>query len=278
MQKKVKCVISLIVVVFLVSCSVEKVNLEKTEEVHEQHQELTNVQEKVEIQKKEILAETHLELVKFEDYTPYYCLSFQKIEGGTGNVLLFEGKTELEDQEVIEPINIEIEPYGSLWQLGWGFAGKENMADTVKIVFWNRGGASEVTVRIDGLEYRVAMPEITAKEIEVGQALKIDAEGSEAIFEKAVIYPNALLIKMSEMDYENWDTTIDLKDSRAQSKRMGFTGFSYDAVLEEMELLFVFNNGFPDGFSNNEITLLVNECETGFAKDTIYHEQSFILN
>ena len=113
------------------------------------------------------------------------------------------------------------------------------------------------------------MPEITAKEIEVDQALKIDAEGSEAVFEKAIIYPNALLIKISEMDNEHWDTTIDIKDSRDQSKRMGFMGFSYDEVLEEMELLFVFNDGFPDGFSENEITLLIRECKTGFPKDAV---------
>ena len=275
MQKKVSFLISFIIVVFLTGCSAEKVNMEEKKEAQEEAQE--QQQELINVQKEEIIAETHLKLVEFEDYTPYYCLSFQKIEGGTGNVLLFEGKTELEDQEAIEPINIEIEPYESLWQLGWGFAGKENMADTVKIVFWNRGGASEVTVRIDGLEYRVAMPEITAKEIEAGQALKIDAEGSEAILENAVIYPNALLIKMSQMDHEHWDTIIGLKDSRVQSKRVGFTGFSYDAVLEEMELLFVFNNGFPDGFSNNEITLLIRECKTGFPKDAVYHESKIKL-
>lgn len=277
MQKIIKYLVSLIAAVFLAGCSVEEVNLEKTEEVYEQHRKLTNVQEKVEVQKKEILEETHLELVKFEDYAPYYCLSFQKIEGGTGNVLLFEGNTEVENQKTIGPDNIEVEPYESLWQLGWVFVGKENMADTVKIVFWNRGGAQEVTVRLDGLEYKVTIPEISAKEIKLGQAVKLDTEGSEAILEKAVIYPNALLIKMSEMDNEHWDTAIDLKDSKAKNGRMGWTGFRYDEDLKEMELLFVFYNGFPDGFYDNEITLLVNECETGFAKDTIYHEHKIIF-
>lgn len=61
--------------------------------------------------------------IAFEDSAPYYSLSFQKIEGGTGVGLTFEGNTESGDQKRIEPDNIEIEPEESLYQVGYGFIG-----------------------------------------------------------------------------------------------------------------------------------------------------------
>ena len=277
-MNKLRYLVLLAVVMLMVGCSTENTMTEAAQSdgfVQEQTEDQGSKRENN--QAEELSAETHLELVLFEDYSLYYSMDFQKIEGGTGDVLTFEGNTELENQKRIESDNVEVESEESLWYLGYGFVGEKNIADTVKIMFWNKGGAEEVTVKLDGMEYKVELSKVMMKEKLLNQPIKMDSDGTEAILEKAVIYPDALLLVISRADNEHWDTIIDLKDSKAENGRKGWICSNYDEQSKEAELLYVFHNGFPDGFPDGKITLLVKECETGFAEDAVYYENAILL-
>ena len=82
---------------------------DQADEIEESNSEVENPQknevvEEVEQEvEEEIAEETHLKLTELVDCAPFYSMSFQKIEGGTGKTLLFEGNTEIADQKTVGP-------------------------------------------------------------------------------------------------------------------------------------------------------------------------------
>ena len=55
-------------------------------------------------------------------------------------------------------------------------------------MFSNKGGTEEVTIKLDGLEYKILCPTGITKE-RIGQSIIMDSKGTEATMEKAIIYP-----------------------------------------------------------------------------------------
>lgn len=191
--------------------------------------------------------ETHLELMVFKDQAPYYELDFQKIEGGTGNLLLFEENKDPQYPEITGgPKNVEAEPLDSLHGFGCVLNGEEDPADTLTMGFWNRGGAETVLVTLDGLEYEVSLPKPDVKECILNQ--KIDFEGIHAIIEKADIYPNAILLKLAEIDINHRTGLCFLTWPQAKDI-LAPKGSAYEEEAGEEYLLYVFDEGIPQDLS-----------------------------
>ena len=147
-------------------------------------------------------SETHLELVGMKDDTPFYLLTFKKIEGGTGNELPFEGNTDPDSDAQRVPDNVSVEPQDSIIELQYHFDGDENLADAVTIAFWSRGDADSFLITLDGLEYTLPVPETEGKEISQKQEINLD--GAAALLESATVYPHALLLELTGVDEEFW--------------------------------------------------------------------------
>lgn len=219
---------------------------DQTKEIEENNSEVENPQknevvEEVEQEvEEEIAEETHLKLTELVDCAPFYSMSFQKIEGGTGKTLLFEGNTEIADQKTVGPDHVAVEPEEDIWEIGYAFDGEENLADTVTLNFWNRGGAKTLHVILDGLEYELPCPKMNPKEISIGQKL----DGTQIVLENAKIYPNALLLRLSGVNNENWEKPLFLFDIDTEEK-ISPVRSAYEEEMEEMDLLFAFENGIP---------------------------------
>lgn len=189
----------------------------------------------------EIAEETYLDLTELVDCAPFYSMSFQKVEGGTGRLLLFEGNTEISDQNTVGPDQVKVEPEDAVWELCYAFGGEEALADTVTLSFWNRGEAETIRVLLDGLEYEFSCPRINPKEIQLGQKL----EDTRIVLEDVKLYPNALLLRLSGVDSESWDKTFFLLDEEKEEKILPARS-AYEKEAEEMYLLFAFENGIPE--------------------------------
>lgn len=210
-------------------------------------------------------AETHLKLTELKDYAPYYVMSFQKIEGGTGERLSFEGNTVLADQEIVGPDRVEVEPQSAIWELGFHFDGKENLADTITLEFWNRGGSEAFQVILDGLIYEVAVPKVETKEVEIGEKLP----GTQVMVEDACIYPHALFLRLSGIDSGNWDNHFYLiRVSNGEEEKISPVRSAYEETRGEMHLLFLFKEGIPE----EKLTFRMGEdAETGMPADRVYY-------
>ncbi len=161
----------------------------------------------------EIAEETYLNLTELVDCTPFYSMSFQKVEGGTGRLLLFEGNTEISDQNTVGPDQVKVEPEDAV---------------TIRVL-------------LDGLEYEFSCPRINPKEIQLGQKL----EDTRIVLEDVKLYPNALLLRLSGVDSESWDKTFFLLDEEKEEKILPARS-AYEKEAEEMYLLFAFENGIPE--------------------------------
>lgn len=214
---------------------------------------------------KGIEAETHLEMVKFIDYAPRYTLSFQKIEGGTGERLSFEGNTEIADQKTTGPDNLEVEPEDAMLDMSFCFDGDENLADTVTFSFWNYGNAESFQVILDGLAYQFEVPELETKKIEIGKKLT----GTQVVVEYAYLYPKALMLKLSGLDNTNWTNFFYLvRTVEGEEERFFPGGTCYEEETGEMPLLFTFEDGVP----KENLTFRMGEyTETGRKEDMIHY-------
>lgn len=217
----------------------------------------------------EIDAETHLELAELKDYTPFYVMSFQKIEGGTGERLLFEGNTEIADQKSMGPDNLEVEPQDAVWGLSYCFDGDENLADTVTLGFWNRGGTESIQVVLDGLTYHFAVPKVETKEIQIGEKMP----ETQVVVEDACVYPNAVLLRLSGIDSTNWTNYFYLIQALGGEEEKFYPSSSaYEEEIGEMYLLFVFEEGTPKG----RLTFRMGEDgETTRREDRVYYNLDF---
>ncbi len=191
--------------------------------------------------------ETHLELTDFRDYAPYYELDFQKIEGETGKLLLFEENKDPQYPEIVGvPKNVAVEPLDSLSGFGYVLNGEENPADTLSMGFWNRGGAETILVTLDGLEYKVSLPKPETRTCILNQ--EIDFEGIHAVIEEAELYPSAILLKLTGIDlahrtgfyFLTWPTAEDV---------LGFKGSAYEEEAKEQYLLYIFEEEIPQDLS-----------------------------
>lgn len=214
---------------------------------------------------KGIEAETHLEMVKFIDRAPYYLMSFQKIEGGTGQKLSFEGNTEIADQKTIGPDNLEVEPEDAVRDMWYYFDGDENLADTVTFSFWNYGDAESFQVILDGLTYQFAVPAVEAKKIEIGKKLT----GTQVVVEYAYLYPKALMLRLSGIDSTNWGNIFYLvRTVEGEEEKLFSGGTWYEEKTGEMPLLFTFEGRAP----KENLTFRMGKCtETGRKEDMIYY-------
>lgn len=237
-------------VLIMASCAASETTSDQTVEDTTEDRSVVEDQKEKETEKteeavqakeaEEVEEETHLRLTELKDCAPFYTLSFQKIEGGTGKQLLFEGNTELADQKTVGPDHIEVEPEAAVWELGYWFDGEENLADTVTLNFWNRGEAETIRVILDGLEYELSCPKMEPKEIQLEQKL----DETQIVIESAKVYPNALLLSLSGMDDKNWEKPIFLFGEEKEEK-IPPVRVAYEMEAEEMDLLFAFEDGIP---------------------------------
>lgn len=233
---------------------------EKTEEPEE-----GEVPREIKEAQKGIEAETHLEMVKFIDRAPYYLMSFQKIEGGTGKKLSFEGNTEIADQKTIGPDNLEVEPEDAVRDMWYYFDGDENLADTVTFSFWNYGDAESFQVILDGLTYQFAVPEVEARKIEIGKKLT----GTQVVVEYAYLYPKALMLRLSGIDSTNWGNIFYLvRTVEGEEEKLFPGGTWYEEETGGIPLLFTFEDGVP----KENLTFRMGEyTETGRKEDMIHY-------
>lgn len=215
------------------------------------------------------VTETHLELAAMEDYSPFYTLRFQKIDGETGEPLLFEGSDEPEDQVAAVPTQVETDPSDNAWGMVCYFDGEENLRDTIAMYFWNRGGGDTVSITIDGLTYQVALPKTQPEEITLNQELKAAGESFTAA--TASLYPKALLLELSDISEELQlnGTIFLLKDS--EGKEYSPTEVANDPDAQKMELLYVLEDGIPDG----ALSLSIGERADGASERTY---QDYVLH
>lgn len=152
-------------------------------------------------------SETHLELAEMEDYTPFYALTFRKIEGGTGKELPFEGRNADPDNDNPGgPKNISVEPEDAVLEMMYCFNGDENREDAVTIAFWSRGDVDSFLITLDGLEYTFSVPKTEVTEISQNQ--EINLNGATALLESASVYPNALLLKLTGVGEDFWQQCL----------------------------------------------------------------------
>lgn len=231
----------LIAVLTMGGCKSQEALPEQTIEAEDDNSEVENPQKNMETEAVEDIAEeTHLKLAELVDCAPFYSMSFQKIEGGTGKLLLFEGNTEMADQKTVGPDHVAVEPEDAIWEIGYVFDGNENLADTVTLNFWNRGEAETIRVILDGLEYELSCSKMEPKEIRLEQKL----DETQIVIESAKVYPNALLLSLSGMDDKNWEKPIFLFGEEKEEK-IPPVRVAYEMEAEEMDLLFAFENGIP---------------------------------
>ena len=185
-----------------------------------------------------------LELVNFQDRSPYYAMSFHKINEETGKLLSFEGNVEPEDQTIAGPENFSINPSKSLVGLSYGFDGKENLADTIILGFWNRGEEPSVVVTIDGLDYELTFPVVSTKSVTASEYISFDEFRTK--IEEFVIYPNALLIKMPDVDKEEWGRIFLIEAPEQSTEVIAPRGSWYDEESKVFELLYTFDHGVPE--------------------------------
>lgn len=221
-----------------------------------------------------IAPDTHLELVEFEECAPYYTLSFQKVEGGTGKRLSLEEDHEMDDSGVWNPVDVSGEPDEALWGLSYGFEGDENAVDTISMNFWNRANAEAVVIEIDGLEYEVTFPKVEEKEIELNQYVTLNSKGEQALLESAIVYPKAILLKLSGIDENHWTDSFFLfymEDDRG--KNVEPARMDYRSDTDGLYLLYLFEEGIPD----KELFFQVAEQTSKYAKDRVNHNHLLVL-
>lgn len=223
-------------------CISPKTLPEQAKEMEEGNADVGDSQENGTAQEREKIAEeTHLELIRLVDCAPFYSMSFQKIEGGTGELLLFEGNTEISDQKTAGPDNVELEPEAAVCEVGYAFDGDENLADTVTLSFWNRGEAESIQVILDGLEYELSCPKMNPEEIRIEQNLG----ETEIVLEDVKIYPKALLLRLSGINSANWDKSFFLSYKENEERVLPVRSVC-EMEAGEMYLLFTFENGVPE--------------------------------
>lgn len=176
---------------------------------------------------------THLKVIEFRDYAPFYSISFQKIEGETGNVLLFEGSTDGENSQIISPNNIRVEPEEDIWELGYWFDGNTNLDDTVTLQFWNRGNADSLMIEIDELQYELKLSTPESKMITLNQVV----EPLDITIQYVVKYSNALLFELEGKEiFNHLFLLTDANDSRKAPTRVAYNPDDEDKI----QLLYVF--------------------------------------
>lgn len=196
---------------------------------------------------------THLQVSEFNDYAPFYSVSFQKIEGETGKYLSFEGSTETEDMRTITPDNVRIEPEEDIWELGYWFDGDSNLADTVTLQFWNRGNADSVVIEIDGSQYELTIPSADSKQVTLNQRV----DPLNITIKNVTLYSKALLFELEGVDKNNYMFLI----SDSNGSKTAPTRVAYDPEAGHIQLLYVFENLIENEEWTMKIKDLSNESE-----------------
>lgn len=175
---------------------------------------------------------THLKVSEFKDYAPFYSISFQKIEGETGNKLLFEGSTEEENPQTVVPDNIRVEPEDAIWELGYWFDGNSNLADTVTLEFWNRGNAGSFMIEIDDLQYKLKMPAAESEMVTLNQLV----EPLDITINYVIKYSKALLFELEGVEKIEYVFLI----TDANGSKVAPTRVAYTPEEDSIQLLYVF--------------------------------------
>lgn len=210
----------------------------------------------------------YLELVNLEDHSPYYSMSFHKVDGETGELLSFEGNVESDDQTTAGPDHLSITPSDSLVGLSYGFDGEENLADTVTLGFWNRGEEESVVITIDGLDYELTFPDVEARSVAVSDSISFDE--FKVTIKELVIYPNSLIIKMSDVDIEEWERIFLVEAPEQSEELIPPMSSRYTEEAKTFELLYTFENGVP------ESNLILHIMRDGSSEENQYYE--YLLN
>ena len=175
---------------------------------------------------------THLKVSEFNDFSPFYSISFQKIEGETGNMLLFEGSTEEENPQTVVPNNIRVEPEEAIWELGYWFDGDSNLADTVTLEFWNRGNAGSFMIEIDDLQYELKLPAAESEMVTLNQIVEL----LDIKINYAIKYSKALLFELEGVEKIEYVFLI----TDANGSKVAPTRVAYTPEEDSIQLLYVF--------------------------------------
>lgn len=203
---------------------------------------------------------THLKVSEFKDYGPFYSISFQKIEGKTGNVLLFEGSAEDKDLGTIVPDNIRVEPEDAIWELSYWFDGDSNLEDTVTLEFWNRGNAGSFEIEIDELQYELKLPAAESEMVTLNQLV----EPLNITIKNVVKYSQALLFELEGV--EKIEYVFLLTDEN--SGKIAPTRVAYTPEEDRLQLLYAFENPIE----NEEWTMYIKDLLIQSENQTEYVE------
>ncbi len=260
-MKKVYCPFLMFSVLLLNGCSIQDHTAVPEEKAKTEVSAATESEE----EQDETKSETYLELISFENHSPYYTCHFQKIDGKTGQVSVFEYRPDTEDSTVVTaPEHVEVFPSEVLGLLTSSFSGEENPEDTISLSFWNRGDQKTFQIIIDDLEYELSLPEEETEETELNQ--KLEHEGAQAMLDKAVVYPHAMLLELSGIDSTHWNCDYGLVNPETQEiiKPLIF----YEEDLEKLSLLFISDNEI----SEDGLTLRISAESMGSETGEVYHD------
>lgn len=196
---------------------------------------------------------THLKVNEFSDYAPFYSISFQKIEGETGELLLFEGSTETDNQQLIIPVNLRVEPEEAVWELSYCFDGNDNLTDTVTLEFWNRGNAGSYMIEIDSLQYELKLPEVDSEMITLNQMI----EPLDITIKNVVKYSKALLFELEGVEKNEYMFLL----SDENGNKIAPTRVAHTPEEDWIQLLYVFENPIGDESWSMNIKDLANQSE-----------------
>jgi hypothetical protein len=121
------------------------------------------------------------------------------------------------------------------------FDGEEGQRETVVISFTYEEEEYPLLIEIDGLSYTFTPSPLEGKELVWN--LKLEEISSRAMIESAVLFPDALRLRLTGIDKEHWDILTVMTDAEGAA-RFGPTGHSYQEDAEEMTLVYEFGEGF----------------------------------
>lgn len=234
-MKRRMCLLLLGCVCFMSACSssTETAGKASDDSVETAEAETEVVQTDDSAEDSEEHEDIYLELDNFRDYSPEYYMSFHKIDPKTGDRVAFEDGAVSEDDTVDD---LEINPADGIEGLSYVYEDE----DTLSLEFWNRGEADTITITVDGLDYELALPEVEHETIAAAEAVSFD--GYEVTVQEYEVYPNALIIKFSDVSEEEFERLYLIEDPE-QGEEMLAPSVSYDSDSGSMDLLFRFENG-----------------------------------
>lgn len=106
--------------------------------------------------------------------------------------------------------------------------------------------------------------DIESRKIAVSETVSFD--GFEAKIQEIELYPDSFVIKMSDVDAEEWARIFLVEDPEAGGERIAPKSSLYDEETETFELLYSFEDGVP------ETDLILKIKKNDGAKENRYYD------